>query len=145
MAKRRIRKGREAAPRAVIVHSLDQARAALAAARLAGCPVALRSAPGEAARAGAGWFAALIAAARTEFPDVPFTASLDCGRAPGYALGALRAGVTLIRLQAPPPVRRKLGEIARKMGAELDQDPAPALDLGQDSDPASLAAWVGRR
>lgn len=145
MAKRRQPKGRHAAPRAVVVHSLDQARAALDAARTAGCAVALRSAPDAAAHAGSGWFAAMIAAARAEFPDVAFTASLDCGVAPGHALGALREGVKLIRIEAPPGVRRKLAQIAKKMDAALDSDRSPALDLAAVPDPVrALADWFGR-
>jgi fructose/tagatose bisphosphate aldolase len=145
MATRRERKGRDAPPPAVVVHSLDQARAALAAARAAGCPVALRSAPDEVSRAGAGWFAALVETARAEFPDVAFTAALDCSMAPGHALGALREGVTLVRMDAPPSVRRKLARIAEKMGAALDADASPALDLADTPDPAgALARWLGR-
>jgi len=129
----------------VTVHSLAQARAALEAARAAGCGLALRSAPGAASREGAGWFAALESLLRAEFPDVGFTASLDCGAAPGHALGALREGVRLVRLDGPPALRRKIAGIAAKMGARLDDDPAPALDLAALDDPAgALAAWLGR-
>ncbi len=134
------------AAKAVIVRSLGEARAVIEAARAAGCPVALRSAPGAAARAGAGWFAAIEAILRDEFPDVAFTASLDCGAAPGHALGALREGVGLIRLDAPAPVRRKVARIAEKAGARLDTDRSPALDLAGHDEPAgTLASWLGGR
>ncbi len=94
---------------------------------------------------GAGWFAALVETARAEFPDVAFTATLDCGSAPGYALGALREGVRLIRLDAPPRVARKIAQIAAKSGAAIDRSRAPALDLSRQPNPAAaLAAWLGR-
>jgi hypothetical protein len=137
------RKPKPSAPRAVIVHSLDHARLALAAARTAKKPVALRSAQGAASYAGAGWFAAMIARAAREFPGVAFTASLDCGADPGHAMAALREGVRLVRLDAPKKVRAKIASMARKSGAELDEDEAGALDLLGAADPvAALREWL---
>jgi hypothetical protein len=128
-------------PRAVIVHSLDHARIALGAARAQGVAVALRSAEDAASYAGAGWFAAMIAAAKREFPDVAFTASLDCGDAPGYALAALREGIELVRLRGR--ARKKVSSIAKKSGAALDDDPSPALDLLYVADHRSaLRDWL---
>ncbi len=55
--------------RAIVFHSLDHARAALAAAARLGVPVTLRSAPGAAAYAGAGYLKAIVDAAAAENPD----------------------------------------------------------------------------
>jgi hypothetical protein len=130
-------------PRPVIVHSLDHARLALAAAREEGAAIVLRSAEDAASYAGAGWFAAMIAAAKREFPDVEVTASLDCGTSPGYALAALREGIKLLRLRGAKRVRTKVSSIARKSGAALDDDPTPALDLLYVAEPRSaLRDWL---
>jgi hypothetical protein len=128
-------KGRRRArpARAVIVRSIAEGRAVLAAARTRGRRVVLRSAPGAAATVGAGWFVALAAILREEHPDVAFEASLDCGPNPGLALAALREGAMLVRVVARPSVRAKIADIARKSGARLDSDRRPALDL---------AAWL---
>jgi len=132
------------APRAVVVHSLDHARCALAAARTLRTPVALRSAEGAARYAGAGWFAAMIRQAKREFPDVAFTASLDCGDDAGYAMSAFREGIALVRVRTSKQVRDKLASIARKSGAKLDEDRAPALDLLSLTNPdAALCDWLG--
>ena len=130
-------------PRAVVVHSLDHARLALSAARTAGKPIVLRSAKGAAAYAGPGWFAAMIARAAREFPGVQFSASLDCGSEPGHAMAALREGVRLVRIDAPKKLRAKVASMAKKSGAALDEDEAPALDLLSLADAAAaLREWL---
>lgn len=137
--------GKRAAPRAVIVHSLDDARAACHAARALGVPVALRSAPHAAGYAGPAWFRELVAAAAEEFPDVRIASSLDCGDAPGDALAALRAGLKTIRFRGPKRVRDKIVAIARACGARLDEDGGPALDLQGATDPlAACRSWLER-
>lgn len=130
-------------PPAVIVHSLGDARAALAAAKVLGVPVCLRSAPGAAGYAGPAWWREVTAAAAAAFPGVAFAASLDCADAPGDALAALRAGVSLIRLRAAPRVRAAVAAAAAAKGARLDDDRTPALDLGHVSDPeAACRQWL---
>ena len=130
-------------PRAVIVHSLDHARLALAAARAAKKPIVLRSAPGAASYAGAGWFAAMVARAAREFPGVNFVESLDCGEDAGHAMAALREGVRMVRVAGPKKVRAKIASMAKKAGAILDDDVAPALDLLEADDPAAaLREWL---
>jgi hypothetical protein len=51
---------------AIRIHSLAEARVALGVARELGRPVLLASAPGAAGHAGAGWWRALVEAARAE-------------------------------------------------------------------------------
>ncbi len=131
-------------PRAVIVHNLAHARAALAAATALEAPVTLMSAPGAAAYLGAGYFQAMVEEARAEFPSVPAPALLDCGDKPGLALAALRQGIEAVRFNGKKTVRAKITEIARKHGAELRSDTPPALDLLDELDPeAACRAWLG--
>ena len=115
--------------RAIIVHSLDDARTALAAASDIGVPVALRSAPGAAAYLGAQIFREIIEMARSEYPQVDAVGVLDCGQDAGFALAALRHGIERVRVDLPAETRARVADIARQHGCALDDDPDPALDL----------------
>jgi fructose/tagatose bisphosphate aldolase len=115
--------------RAIIVHSLEDARAALAAAAELGLPVTLRSAPGAAAYLGAQIFREIIETARAEYPEVDAVGILDCGENAGFALAALRHGIERVRVDLPAETRARVADIARQHGGALDDDPAPALDL----------------
>lgn len=102
----------------IIVRSLDEARAALAAAE--GKPCRLHSPPGAAGQHGIGWWLALVRILGEEFPGRPFEAVLDCGDAPGLALAAIRAGVPLIRVEGiTPEARAGLADIAARAGSTL--------------------------
>src|SRR5271163_1144478 len=81
-------------PPVFVVHSLTQAVAALEAAAGAEREIILLSAPDAGIYAGAGWFKALIDAARMAVPAARFSAMLDCGDDAGATQGALRAGVS---------------------------------------------------
>jgi len=129
--------------RAVIIHSLADARAALAAARESGVPVSVISAPGGAAHAGAAWFDQVIRAAQAEIPEAKVNAILDCDDAPGFALGALRAGIKVIRFVGREDVTSRLADIAAACGARLVTEPVETLDLRGHKDPASACrAWL---
>lgn len=135
---------REDTPPPVIVHDLDQARTAVAAAAALGRPVVLRSAPGAAAFLGAGAFRAIVAAAQAAFPQARVTAVLDCGDAPGLALGALRGGIAAVRLRAAPEPLARIADIAAQLGARLDQDDREPLDLKDLNDAeAACRRWLG--
>jgi fructose/tagatose bisphosphate aldolase len=114
-----------AVSRAIVVHSLDHALAALAAAKKLNIPVTLISAAGAAFQAGPAWFKALITEATATHPDISVTAILDCGDEAGTAMAALRAGLTHLRFDGPDTVRDKLGAI----GAVLVETPVRSLDL----------------
>jgi hypothetical protein len=117
----------------IIVHALGHAVAALRAAAAARRPVVLSSAPGAGGYAGAGWFRALVEAARAAVPEARFSAFLDCGDAAGPALAALRAEVEGVLFIGRADVAGRLADIARQHGARLDTvRPAAALDLGAD-------------
>jgi hypothetical protein len=130
-------------PRAVIIHGYPHALAALQAAAAAGVPVALWSAPGAAAYAGAGWFDALIRRAAREAPVARFIAVLDCADRADLAQAALRQGVTQICYRGGPDLARRLADIAGQYGATLHRKMPLALDLLHVDDPsAACSAWL---
>lgn len=127
----------------IVVHSLAQAVAALAAAREAGVTVRLVSAPAAAATLGALAFRDMIAAAEGGMSGSSAGAVLDCGDAPGLALNAMRHGIKVVRVEASPEVRRSLGDIAAQCGAALDEDRRDTLDLRDAVDArAEVRAWL---
>jgi len=126
-----------ASPRRLIVvaHDIGQGRAACRAAGALGAAVEIRSPPGAAGVIGPAWFGALIGELETEFPDVAVTGVLDCGKAAGHALAALRHGIRHIRYTGRGAARTRLASIAGQLGATL-AGPAPAaLDLAGEADP----------
>ncbi len=129
---------------AIIVHSLDHARAAASVAAELERSVTLVSAPGAAAYAGPAWFAALVRLVRGEFPSARLRAVLDCGEAPGFALAALReGGIDAVRLAAPQAVLAKVAAIAAQSGAGIDDDEGAGLDLlGTDDPRAACRAFL---
>ena len=128
---------------AVIVHNLDHARAAMAAAAELGVALTLLSPPAAAAYLGAAVFRHMIAEAARDHPGVEFRCVLDCGGDAGLALGALRQGIEVVRLGATKEVRAKVADIAAQSGATLDEEAGPALDLAAVDDPGeALRAWL---
>lgn len=124
---------------AIVIHSLEHARAALAAAAERRTPVTVLSAPRAAAYAGAAWFRKVMDQAMADHPDLPegrVTAVLDCGDAPGLALGALRQGVKAVRFAGAAGSAGKIAAIAAERGAVLiEDDPyGDALDLKDTAD-----------
>jgi fructose/tagatose bisphosphate aldolase len=124
-----------AGARAVVVHSLSHALAALSAAAALGVPVTLMSGPGAAGYAGPDWFLAVLRQARARHPGVDVTAILDCAEAPGRALAALRRGAKAIRLGGSAKARARVAAIALAMGARLDDTDYALLNLGAEADP----------
>ncbi len=131
--------------RAIVIHSFAHAREALGAARDLGCPVMLMSAASGAAALGAGWWQALIRQLQAEYPDVQFTALLDCGTRADLVQSALRQGLTDLCFRGSPAGARPLGEIAERRGARLVRRRPPALDLLGVADPAAACrAWLSK-
>ncbi len=130
-------------PAAVVIHGLDDARAAVAAAAALGRRLRLVSAPGAAGYAGAAWFRHVVAKAAAERPEVEVEAVIDCADAAGDVLGVLRDGARLVRFTGPPAVADKLAMIAAAHGAQLVTDEGPALDLaGIDDREAACRTWL---
>ena len=111
--------------REIVIHSLDHARAALAAAAALGVPVTLASAPDAALQAGPAWFKAVIEAACEDHPKAAVTAILDCGDAPGAVMAALRLGLAQLRFDGAAAVRAKLEGMGARFARPADQ----VLDL----------------
>jgi len=131
--------------RAVIIHELAHARAALAAATARGVPVELWSAPGAAAYAGAGWFDALLRAAGNRAPSAVFIGVLDCDDRADLVQAALRQGLTHVCFRGSNVVAAKLTDIARQYSATLHRKrPSRVLDLDKCADAdAACRAWLG--
>ena len=119
------------------MHHLEQARAALAAAAAAGCPIQLRSAPGAAGYAGVGYLKALGEQAGQEL-------LIDCGDDAGLVMAALRTGCRRLVFAGAEEVGRRLAEIAEQLGAELVAEAhAPEILILEPEDDA--AALLRRR
>lgn len=120
--------------RPIIVHSLEDARTALAVASELGCPVTLQSAPGAAAYLGPQVFRDMIEEARSGQDGPAVRAVFDCGDDPGLALGALRHGLKAIRVDAPRETFEKIADIAAQTEARVE----PAFENDCQGEPACL-------
>lgn len=131
----------------IIVHNLDHACAALAAAEATGAAIIIESAPGAAAQGGAAWFREMLAEARRRHPGAKALAVLDCGAEPGLALGAIRAGIEAIRIRARADVLSRIEAIARASGTRIAPPRSgQALDLIEAADAADAAQrFLARR
>ena len=132
-------------PPAVVVHGLDQARAALRPGR----PITLLSARGAALYAGCGWWRALVTAAQADAPAVVVPAVvvhdiLDCADAPGAAMAALRIGQLVLILDADCPAFAAVAAAAATLGASVLAERPQALDLTERGAETRLAAWLNR-
>ena len=132
------------AGRAIIIHSLEHGRAALAAAAALRVPVTLSSAPGASAYVGLAWFHEVVRLAKAEFPDAEADAMMDCADRPGDVLAALRQGLSRVRFTGRKAIAAKLAAIAEAQGAELVTGRLRALDLRGEVDPETACrAWLG--
>jgi hypothetical protein len=130
--------------KAVVVHDLGQAEAALAAAAALKQPIAIWSAPEAARRAGVGWFAALARQARMTAPKAKAAFILDCGDRADLVQDAFREGLADACFTGRPAVAARLADIARKSKARLHLKRPRALDLAKPRDiAAALVALLG--
>ena len=115
-------------PRAVIVHSLDQAIAAIAP----GLPLTLLSAPGAAGFAGIAWWRALTSATRAA-ARAPLSGMiadiLDCADAPARAAEALRLGCPCVVLSPSSPAFAATLSIAEQTSGTLLPERPEAYDM----------------
>ena len=109
----------------IVVHSLAEARAALAAAASHAAPVTLQSMPGAGASAGAAWFERIVATVRAEYPETEVTAILDCDDAAGAVMAALRwlkepgRGPVALAFSGDDTTATRLEEMATAIGVRL--------------------------
>jgi len=129
----------------IVVHSLDHASAAAAAAASLGVPVTLSSAPGAGIYGGALWFKTLIAAAAAGHPEARIACVLDCGDAAGAVLAGLRVGLRHLRFTGPAATRARLAALAAEIGARIEGDETVALlDLRGETRPeAACRKFLG--
>jgi fructose/tagatose bisphosphate aldolase len=120
---------------AIVIHDLEHARAALAAAAAFGRPVTLVSAPGAAGYAGAAWFLKVVERAAAEHPTARWEAVLDCADHPGHVLSALRQGAAAVRFTGTKATAAKLAAIAERTGAKVVTGRLMAFDLRGEADP----------
>jgi hypothetical protein len=133
----------------IIVHSLEHARAALAAAAELRVAVTLDSAPAAAGYGGPAWFGEIVAAVAAEFPAVAVTATLDCGEAPGDVMAAVRWASApgrpklMLRFTGDDETAARLADIAGQAGLTLCRDRPAGLDLRAARDPvAACRTWL---
>jgi len=139
------RMGATVSAKAVIIHELAHARAALTVAAELGVPVALWSAPGAAAYAGAGWFSAVLKRATAAVPAARFSGVLDCADRADLVQAALRQGLREVCYRGPAGFARRLADIAGQQQATLRRRRPPALDLAIARDPlVACRAWLAR-
>ncbi len=115
------------------VSSLADACAALAAAAREGRAATL---VGDAASGGAGWFRALVEAARRQCPGGAVTAILECHDQPGLVMAGIRAGVGDLRFSGPPEIAARLEALAAAAGARLHAPSGARLHRPDTDSPA---------
>jgi hypothetical protein len=123
-------------PAQVLVHHLEQARAALAVAVELSWAIELRSAPGAAAYAGVGYLKALG-------DEVGHELLIDCGDDAGLVMAALRTGCRRIAFSGSDEPGRRLRDMAEQLGAVLvveAQAPEVLMLLPEDDAAAILRA-----
>lgn len=126
-----------------MVHDLDHARAALAAASGLGIAVLLLTAPGAVRHGGPAYLKAVIDRAAEGFPSAQWSALIDCGDRPGDVFASLDAGWRRLAFNGAPEAARRLGEIVAARGARLEALPTASRDLGRATDPRSASrAWL---
>jgi hypothetical protein len=123
---------------AVIVHGLDDARAALAP----GLPVTLLSAPAAALFAGCLWWRQMVAAARSDYKDTEAIDVLDCADGSGMAMAALRSGVCRLVVWPNAPGWERLAAIAGRQGGFIVTRAPSALDLAERNAIRRLHLWL---
>lgn len=133
----------DAYTRVIIVHTAEHVRAALEAASGYAFPVALQSAPGAIAYAGALYLLHMFAQASAEFPKRQAMFILDCGEQAAEAIAAMEMGHTHIRVSVPEPLQLRLEDIARQHHITLVTTPFEALDLYHVRDAkAACRKWL---
>ncbi len=132
--------------RLIIVHTLDHALCALAAAKKLDMPVILQSAPDAIFYAGSLYLLHMFAEAKAAHPAARATCILDCADAHAEAVAAMQMGHTHIRSNASQPVLAKLTSIAQKNKIILYTEPFTALDLRYARDPEQACEnWLENR
>ncbi len=133
-------------PRAVVVHSLEHATAALSAAAALDQPITVISPHNAGSIIGPGFFAELVRQARATVPTATAVALLDCQTAAGRAMAAVHGGMCDgVIYTGRYETFLKLADIAMEKGMTMLDHRPEALDLWQRQDiEATVTAWLSR-
>lgn len=119
---------------AFVVHTIDHARAVLAAAARSGRSVTLVTPPGACAYLGLPYLENMIAAAAADHPDASYDTVLDAADDAAIAHTALTLGWPRVAYQGPAGMRAKLAAIAAQTDATVIESPPAGRDLQTDPD-----------
>lgn len=129
--------------RVVIIHTLDQAIAALTIAAELQRPITLQSAPGALEYAGSLYLLNLFEQAARAVPSADATFILDSGNDAALAIGAILDGHRILRPSLAAPLFQKLADIAQNHRAQLCENPAKTLDIRHEHDlKTRLGEWL---
>jgi hypothetical protein len=119
------RRGRDGQARltTVVIANLQQARAALDAARASHESVELATVPEAAARYGVLYFVELSERLAAEYPELRPVIAVDCGDRPDLAHAAMRLGLKHIVFRGDPKMAEKLADIAAGLGVRFESQP----------------------
>ena len=102
--------------KSVTVYGLEHAVSAARVAAEAGVAIYLISGDAAAAHAGPAWFRSLLEETRKQAPDADVEGALDCDDFTGYALAALREGLSTIIYDGT--ANDAVDDIARQCGCD---------------------------
>lgn len=129
--------------RVIVVHTLEDALAALEAAAELGKPVTLQSAPDALFYAGGLYLLHLFSEARKAYPDVDATCIIDCDGAGAETLQAMQTGHAHLRIAEPD---NRIQDIAAQYGIKVHSGPYEALDLLEAGDTKSACKhWLSSK
>ena len=127
----------------IIVHTLEDALAALEAASELDVPITLQSAPDAIFYAGSLYLFHLFQYAKSAYPKVRATFIIDCHDAEAEAIAAMQMGHTHLRSSAPEELRAKLADIVAEHGIEFYIGDCQVLDLQNARDAkAACREWL---
>ena len=129
--------------KSVTVYGLEHAVSAARVAAEAGVAIYLISGEAAAAHAGPAWFRSLLEETRKQAPDADVEGALDCDDFTGYALAALREGLSTIIYDGT--ANDAVDDIARQCDATVLRSRYESLDAraaeSAGSLEAALRAW----
>ena len=129
--------------KSVTVYGLEHAVSAARVAAEAGVAIYLISGEAAAAHAGPAWFRSLLEETRKQAPDGDVEGALDCDDFTGYALAAIREGLSTIIYDGT--ANDAVDDIARQCNVTVLRSRPTALDAraaeSAGSLEAALRAW----
>ena len=124
--------------KSVTVYGLEHAVSAARVAAEAGVAIYLISGEAAAAHAGPAWFRSLLEETRKQAPDADVEGALDCDDFTGYALAALREGLSTIIYDGT--ANDAVDDIARQCDAKVLRSRSESLDARATESAGSLEA-----